>query len=181
MVNVYIDEITPCLKDNLSGEIVQTEVIRLTRKSFLEKYNSKNHWYVDWHKLVDDNEVYALVIKGSVDIQGLVAVRPDDEMSCEFVTWMVSAPHNNPLLTDSPKYSGVGGHLFAIAVDKSFDNGYEGVICGFAANQKLLQHYVDRLYAEPICMLHEYQFMIDEESARLIREEYTYEWTTEQI
>ena len=36
MVNVWIDEFTPCLKDSQTGEIVQTEVIRIVRKSLLQ-------------------------------------------------------------------------------------------------------------------------------------------------
>lgn len=74
MINVYIDEFTPCLKDSRTGEFVQTEVIRIKRKSFLKKYNKKNGWYTNWETLVDENEIYALVVEGSVDIQGLVAV-----------------------------------------------------------------------------------------------------------
>ena len=27
MINVFIDEFTPCLKDNKTGELVQTEVL----------------------------------------------------------------------------------------------------------------------------------------------------------
>lgn len=69
MINVYIDEFTPCLKDNKTGELVQTEVLRVGRKSFLQKYNEKNGQYINWDELLDDNEVYALVIEGSVDIQ----------------------------------------------------------------------------------------------------------------
>lgn len=42
MINVYIDEFTPCLKDTSTGELVQTEVIQIKRKSFLKKYNQKN-------------------------------------------------------------------------------------------------------------------------------------------
>ena len=34
MINVWIDEMTPCLKDSLTGELVQTEVIRVKRESF---------------------------------------------------------------------------------------------------------------------------------------------------
>lgn len=41
MVNVIIDEFTPCLKDARTGELVQTEVIRIRRKTFLKKYNKK--------------------------------------------------------------------------------------------------------------------------------------------
>lgn len=46
-VNVIIDEITPCLRDNETGELVDTEVIRIKRPSFLQKYNKKNGWYVN--------------------------------------------------------------------------------------------------------------------------------------
>ena len=35
MITVIIDEYTPCLKNTKTGEIVETEVIRLRRKSFL--------------------------------------------------------------------------------------------------------------------------------------------------
>lgn len=45
MINVIIDEFTPCLKDARTGELVQTEVIRIRRKSFLKKYNKRNGWY----------------------------------------------------------------------------------------------------------------------------------------
>lgn len=45
MINVIIDEFTPCLKDAKTGELVQTEVIRIRRKTFLRKYNRKN-WLV---------------------------------------------------------------------------------------------------------------------------------------
>ena len=38
MINVIIDEFTPCLKDGKTGELVQTEVIRIKRKTFLKKY-----------------------------------------------------------------------------------------------------------------------------------------------
>lgn len=53
MINVWIDELTPCLKDTQTGEIVQTEVIRIVRKSFLKKYNEKNGWYVNWAELLE--------------------------------------------------------------------------------------------------------------------------------
>ena len=48
MINVLVDEFTPCLKDANTGELVQTEVIRIRRKSFLKKYNKKNGWYTNW-------------------------------------------------------------------------------------------------------------------------------------
>ena len=39
MICVDIDVLTPCLQDALTGENVETEVIRIKRSSFLQKYN----------------------------------------------------------------------------------------------------------------------------------------------
>ena len=181
MINVWIDELTPCLKDAVTGDIVETEVIRLRRKSFLKKFNKRNQWFVNWSELVDKDEIYALVVKETFDIQGMVAIRKDEEAGLLYVSWMVAAPSNNKLLTDSIKYTGVGGHLFAIAVDKSIEYGYGGNIYGFAANQKLLEHYMEKFNAEPICMLHPYHFIIDDVNGKKIREVYDYEWTEENL
>lgn len=114
---LQIDELTPCLVDTSTGEIVETEVIRIKRKSFLSKYNSKTGWYVNLVDLLTENEVYAIVLKGTVSIQGLVAIRPDEAMKAVFVSWMVAAPQNNPekLNGKNKKYNGIGGHLFAVA------------------------------------------------------------------
>ena len=182
MICVDIDELVSCLLDNETGEIVETEVIRVKRESFLSKYNKKTKWYIEWKDLLNENEIYALVIKGTVSIQGLIAVRPDENMKTSFITWMVAAPHNNPLfLKDGEKkrYNGVGGHLFAIASQLSCKYGFGGAVSGFAANQELMEHYCDVFDAEPICMLHPYQIFIPEESGEKIREVYTYDWTDE--
>lgn len=89
MINVWIDEMTPCLKDAKTGEIIPTEVIRIVRKSFLSKYNRSNGWYVDWSVLLDSCEVYGLVIKGTVDIQGLIALEKDaNSKHCTFHGWL---------------------------------------------------------------------------------------------
>ena len=40
-----------------------------------------------------------------------------------FVDWMVANPESNPQLTDNKKFIGIGGHLFAIDVDKSIEYG----------------------------------------------------------
>jgi hypothetical protein len=181
MINVIIDEFTPCLKDGKTGELVQTEVIRVRRKSFLNKYNKKNGWYVNWASLADENEIYALVVEGSVDIQGLVALAADEDMKAVYITWMCTSPENNRLLTEDVRYLGVGGHLFAIAAQKSVEYGYEGYIYGFAANQELLKHYVETFNGEIIGILHPYHFAIDEVNAQKIMEVYDYDSTDEEI
>ena len=47
MITFTIDEITACLKDTQTGDTVETEVIRIRRKSFLSKFNEKTGWYVN--------------------------------------------------------------------------------------------------------------------------------------
>ena len=161
-IDVLIDDITPCLKDTATGDIVETEVIRVRRKSILSKFNKKNGWYTNWGALVAENEVYALVTKGTVDIQGMVALRHEQGMKATYITWMCTAPHNNVQITDNPKHKhkhkGVGGHLFTIAGRESPRGGFGGAIYGFAANDRVLKHYVERLGAMPIGLLHPYHF-----------------------
>lgn len=183
MINVWIDEMTPCLKDNLTGELMPTEVLRVRRRSFLQKFNKKNGWYVNWAELLKDDiaEVYALVIAGTVDIQGLVALQKSDDMQAVYIAWMCSAPQNNKLLVKEPKYSGVGGHLFAIAANKSIEYNYHGTITGNAANAELLEHYCKTFHADFLGMLHPYQMMINEENATKIMEVYDYEWTDDEL
>lgn len=181
MINVIIDEYTHCLKDSLTGDILETEVIRIKRKSFLSKFNSRNGWYVNWSDLVNENEVYALVLKGSVDIQGLVALQPIEDYNAVYITWMCSAPHNNPMISTNKKYIGVGGHLFAIAVNRSISYNFEGAITGNAANKNLLNHYCEVFGAVHIGIIHPYQFFVDEANSKKIIEEYQYEWTNDEF
>lgn len=181
MIHVEIDELTPCLIENETGDIVETEVIRIKRKSFLSKYNKDTGWYVNWSELLKENEIYAIVVKGTVSIQGLVAIRPDDTMRASFISWMVAAPCNNSQKCKSKKYNGVGGHLFAIAAQRSEEYGYGCAVCGFAANKELMSHYCKTFKAEAICMLHPYQIFISEEAGKSIQEVYDYEWTDDII
>ena len=93
----------------------------------------------------------------------------------------VYSPDNNKLIMDDVRYLGVGGHLFAIAAQKSVEYGYDGYMYGFAADQKLLDHYITAFDGEYIGMLHPYQFAIDERGAAKIMEVYDYDWTDEEI
>ena len=177
MIYVFIDEFTPCLRDSITLELVQTEAVAVVRKSFLSKFNPENHWYVKWDELSEDYEIYALVLKGTAGVQGLVALQKDEQSKAAFIAWMVAAPENNKLLVDKPRYYGVGGHLFAIAASKSIEWGYGGAMHGFAANEELLKHYQSAFGAEHIGALHPYQFYITPDDGAKITEEYDYEWT----
>lgn len=100
MITVIIDELTPCLKESETENIVETEVIRIRRKSILKNFNSRNGWYTNWASLADDNEIYALVLKGTNDIQGMVALSGSDDFKAVHIAWMCAAPHNNPEIAE---------------------------------------------------------------------------------
>ena len=181
MIKVWIDEITPCLKDAFTGDVVETEVLQIQRTSFLRKFNQKNGWYISWEKLAKECEIYALVIAGTVDIQGLVAIQFKKEYKAAYISWMVAAPHNNKDIVEKQKYYGVGGHLFAVAIQKSVENGYGGAVMGFAANEELLQHYVKWFGADPVGILHPNHFIIEGMAARKVVGDYVYKWSEDKL
>lgn len=94
---------------------------------------------------------------------------------------MCCNPLSNKELTEYPHYSGIGGHLFAIAAKRSFDYGFEGELTAFASDANLLKHYCDKLNAQYLGFLHPYQFVIDGKQSKKIMEEYNYEWTDEEL
>lgn len=143
------------------------------KESIKRDINCKNIAFFDII-VVRRGEVYALALKDTNEIQGLVGIRNDKDSHAAYMHWACTAPHNNIHDTGYQKYSGVGGHLFAIVADKPIEWGYEGAMHGFAADQKLLDHYMSMFQAEYLGMLHQYQFFIDEEQARLLLEVYHY-------
>ena len=181
MLTVWIDELTPCLVDNRTGELVETEVVRIRRKSFLTKYNKRTGWFTNWAKELEQNEVYALVIKGTMDIRGLVSVRYEEEARMTYASWMCANPDSIPLKGREKRYNGIGGHLFAIVIDKAEKFGSNGEFFGFAANSDLYEHYAKQYGAIQLGMLHPYHIALYKDAAEKIKEEYTYEWTEEEL
>ncbi len=182
MITFKIDEFTPCLKEVETGEIFDTEVVRIKRKSFLDKFNQKTGWYVNWSKFPEGTEIYALVLKGTMDIQGLVAVQYDNEAQAVYVLWGCTSPDNNIWEYGKKKYEGVGGHLFAIASDISVKAGYDGFVYAEAMDEELFNYYINEFGALPLPPFNNpYRFMISDSMTAKIREVYTYEWTDEEI
>ena len=175
-INIWIDEIVPCLKDTVTGEMKETVVFKIESRSYLKQFTEQNGWQINWIELPADVEVYELALKDTKEIQGLVAVKNDVNSRAAFLHWACTAPHNNKHDFGKQKYSGVGGHLFAIAADKSVQWGYEGAMHGFALNKELLEHYMETFNAEFLGMLHDYQFFINENDAKKLLEVYNYEW-----
>lgn len=182
MITFKIDELVPCLKEVATGDIYNTEVICIRRKSILEKYNKNTGWYVNWSRFPSETEVYALVLKGTYDVQGMIAVRYDDEARAVHVVWGCTAPHNNIWQYGKQKFSGVGGHLLALASELSVKHGYDGFLFGEAMDEELYNYYCDEfgaLYLPPLN--HPYRFMLSDVATAHIREVYSYEWTDEVI
>lgn len=177
IIDVEIDAFTPCLRDTRTGEIVQTTVSKITRKTALKQYNEKTGWNVNWANTPKDVVVYALRVKGNDAVQGLVGIKDDPGAQAVFIHWASTAPGNNKLLNNGKQdFEGVGGHLFAIAAQASIDLGYGGYMHGFASNKKVLEHYIDKLGAVYLGMLHPYHFAIDDKAVKKLLEVYSYEW-----
>lgn len=175
-IDIWIDEVVPCLKEVSTGKIEETVVFKIESRAYLKKFQKSNGWHINWNEIPEDIEVYALALKETNEIQGLVGLRDDVNSNAVYMHWACTAPQNNIHEYGKQKYIGVGGHLFAIAADKSIEWNHEGAIHGFAANEELLHHYINVFGAEYLGMLHQYQFFINEENATKLLEVYHYEW-----
>lgn len=175
-LDIWIDEIVPCLKDTETGAVKDTVVFKIQSRSYLKEFKKNDGWHINWSKVPKDVEVYALALRENNQIQGLIGIKNDKNSFAAYIHWACTAPWNNKHEFGSQKYEGVGGHLFAIAAEKSMEWGYGGAIHGFAANRELEEHYIKVFGAQHLGMLHDYQILIDEEAAQKIREVYNYEW-----
>ena len=140
---------TPCLRRNSTGELVETTVNKISPTRATCK-----GWEFDWTKPEQKGyDVYALRVKGERTIQGMIALKDDSENYAMKIDIVEAAPQNNPhnsLNTSGSKaYNGVGGHLFAEACKQSFEKGYGGFV-HFVAKSNLIPYYTEALGAELI-------------------------------
>ena len=167
-IDILIDKLTPCLEDTSTGAILPTVFSVATTNDIA----NLDGWLFDWQDAdLKRANIYKLLVKGDSTIQGLIA--------CEVVRGAVyvhiaeSAPHNKPT---NKKYSGVGGHLFAIAMKLSLALGFGGYIYMDAKNTKLVQHYSEMLGAKIApTRYHEYRLEVLEQDAQKVIEKYTLE------
>ena len=76
-VDIWLDEMVPCLKDLETGTIEETFVFKIESRSVLKNFNSHNGWGINWVKIPSDIDVFALALKRNNEIQGLVALKND--------------------------------------------------------------------------------------------------------
>ena len=177
MITFVIDELTECLKDSITGESLETEVIELKRKTLLSRFNSRNGWYINWGGFPNGVRVFALVLKGTFDIQGLIALEPDHEAEAVHIVWACTAPQNNKWRYGVQKYIGVGGHLFAIAAELSEKYGFDGYLYGEAMDEEIMHYYMNQFGAFALPREHPFSICFPGEETRKIREVYDYVWT----
>ena len=81
------------------------------------------------------------------------------------------------------QFSGVGGHLFAIASDLSVKHGYDGFVYAEAMDEELFNYYCEELGAIYLPALegNPFRFMLTDETTSKLREVYNYDWTDEII
>lgn len=174
IINIEFDEFVPCLKDAETGEIFQTEGRELTKSEY-SRFKEADGWNIDWSDIPDGEQVLGVYLKNDTEPQGLIAIRKDK--GGVYLSYASTAPINNKLLNNGKqKFIGVGGHLFAAAIEESVKAGNEtGCIYGYAANQEVLNHYIENFGAVHLPITHEYQFIIDGEAAEQILSKYNFE------
>ena len=138
-----IDKLTSSIENTLTGEVFETEIIRLhpSDRSLIKKKD----WQFDWKaELTKSNgEVYALVTRENIEIfQGLVSL--SDGGDHIFMDLIESRRIN---VGGLKLYAGIAGNLVAFACKVSFEKGYEGNVA-FEAKTQLMEHYEKTLGAK---------------------------------
>ena len=129
-VDIWIDNIVACLIDVRTGERKETVVFKVESRKYLRQFQKENGWHINWNEIPQNVEVYALALKDTNAIQGLVGIRNDVMSNAAYLHWACTAPWNNIHDTGKQLYIGVGGHLFAIAADKSLQWAMEELCMG---------------------------------------------------
>ncbi|MFN6019039.1 MAG: hypothetical protein ACK49F_01485 [Bacteroidota bacterium] len=141
-LDFVIDKLTNSVENTSTGEVFNTEIVRLTLKDL--KQIHKAEWQFDWTKEIKDNtkEVYKLTTaNNSTIIQGLISI--EDKQDHIFMHLIESAKFNK---NKNKVYLGVPGNLVAYACKVSVDKGYQGFLA-FDAKTALIKHYKESLHA----------------------------------
>lgn len=160
-IDILIDELTDCLIERNTGKKVATEYFARNQKIQLPEFKN---WKFNWS--VPEKEgytVYELFLRNDDIVQGRIACKIDGGVAD--VSILESAPHN---FGHIGKYKGVGGHLFAIACQVSFEANCDGVVA-FTAKSGLVEYYRKELHAIEIMPQ---RMVIFEDSAQILLEKY---------
>jgi hypothetical protein len=141
-IDVEIDGLTNSIRNAISGDIFDTEIILLTTKFLPEIKNEE--WQFDWKKEIrqSDRNVFKLVINNNDKIiQGLLSL--SDERDHVYMHLIENAKFNKG---KHKLYEGVPGNLVAFACKFSFEKGHDGFV-SFDSKTALIKHYEQTLFA----------------------------------
>ncbi len=141
-LDFIIDKLTNSIENTSTGEVFDTEIVRLTIKDITQL--KKADWKFNWIKEIKDKtkEVYKLTTANNPTIiQGLLSF--EDKQDHIFMHLIESAKFYK---NKDKVYLGVPGNLVAYACKVSSDKGYEGFLA-FDAKSALIKHYKETLYA----------------------------------
>lgn len=170
-IDIAIDKFTPCLIERASGRVVETAYSAAPKQELTGL--QKQGWLFRWNAGdLKGATIYKLTRKNESIPQGLIAIRDYRADSAVYVQLAESAPWNKG---ENKRYEGVGGHLFAVAAQKSMDWGYGGFLFLDAKNMELVEHYRKAFGAVHIGGPHPYRMLIDEDAARQLLNAYTLE------
>lgn len=168
-MDIEIDPFTPCLIEVSTGNIVAT-TYRIAEKADLVGLNEQG-WLFDWNDNdLKDDKIYKLLLDGSFEIQGLIAIKVEIGSGAVYARLAENSPKNRGV---NRQFKGVGGHLFAIAAQKSQETGLGGFVYLDAKNRDLVEHYAQALGAKLLGMPHPYRMIIDEDAAAILLMKYT--------
>lgn len=143
-VSIAIDKLTDCLVDATTGERVKTHYEAASITVEEAKKLKDEGWNFQWDETQQDGyDVYKLFVDGEDTLQGMISFKADERSLYVEVDIVESAPHN---VGSSGKYVGVGGHLFAIACEHSFERKFDGFVA-FTAKTNLIEYYKKSLGA----------------------------------
>ena len=141
-LNFIIDKLTNSIENTLTGEVFDTEIVRLIGTD--AKQIRKKDWQFDWLQELKDKtkEIYKLTtVNNPTIIQGLVSI--EDNQDHVFMHLIESAKFNKG---KGKVYFGVPGNLVAYACKISVDKGFDGFLA-FDAKSALIKHYQESLHA----------------------------------
>ncbi len=94
-IDIWIDDIVPCLRDTVTGDLMNTVVFKIESRSYLKKFKKNDGWHINWDEVPKDIDVYALALLDTNEIQGLVGLRNDKDADAVYMHWACAAPQNN--------------------------------------------------------------------------------------
>ena len=91
-LDIWIDDIVPCLKETKTGDLKDTVVFKIESRSYLKKFKKSNGQHINWDEVPKDVKVYALALLDANEIQGLVRLKEDKNADAVYYTLGLRSP-----------------------------------------------------------------------------------------